>query len=103
MTLKIEMDWLALYICVGISGYLGYENYPLYLLIVVAFFLLIVQIITIPTCAYSKSGGFYDTAIIRTYSLKDLVEQYLVDMVTVAVIYFLLYGINYLLNYLSII
>lgn len=92
--MKIDIDWLAFYICVGVSLFLGLLNKPFFIVLLVAFILLLIQIFTMPTCLYNKGRGFIDKPIFKTYSIKDCIEQYILDFTICSILYLTGYGFN---------
>ncbi len=75
MNISISLDWLALYLGIIISAYVGYQEYSFTMILLVAIILLIVQIFTMPTdSGYSNNTKFMSRERFLTYSYNDLLS-----------------------------
>lgn len=94
MKFKIGFAWLAFYVSIGISFYLGVTFSSYILIIPVTIFLLLMQIFFMPTCTYNKGCGWINKPIIMTYSAKDICQQFIFDFIITTIIYFSAYWLT---------
>jgi len=94
MKTEISLDMLAAYICFGLSLFIGLGMQSFILLVPITISLLIAQIFTMPTCMYNKGSGLINKPFIKTYSIKEILQQLLLNIALCSFFYLTAYFIR---------